>query len=150
MRELGMGAKAMKSAYPDKKWILLNQRVGNGRPRTVRTAANIEKVSELIASQEDQPGTGKSTRRVLKEINISRSLVRRIAKNDLNLSTFRQVPTQILSHATKQKRLDRSMKLLRRFKAKDMKRIFFTDKKNYYLHPPVNRQNDRVWAVGRK
>lgn len=66
MRELGMGAKAMKSAYPDKSWGLstlqsicrridatgsaVHRQVGSGRPRTVRTAANVEKVSELIAS----------------------------------------------------------------------------------------------------
>lgn len=42
------------------------------------------------------------------------------------------------------------MKLLRHFKVKDIKRIFFTDEKNFYLNPPVNRQNNRVWAVGRK
>jgi len=30
------------------------------------------------------------------------------------------------------------------------KRIFFTDEKNFYINPPVNSQNDRVWAKGRK
>ena len=30
------------------------------------------------------------------------------------------------------------------------KRIFFTDEKNFYVNPPVNSQNDRVWARGKK
>ena len=28
--------------------------------------------------------------------------------------------------------------------------VFFTDENNFYLNPPVNNQNDRVWASGRK
>jgi len=28
--------------------------------------------------------------------------------------------------------------------------VFFTDEKNFYLNPPVNTQNDRVWAKGKK
>src|SRR5271163_2760536 len=53
MRELGMGAKAMKSAYPEKNWSLntlqsmcrridatgsaVHRQVGSGRPRTAGT-----------------------------------------------------------------------------------------------------------------
>ena len=28
------------------------------------------------------------------------------------------------------------------------KKIIFTDEKNFYVNPPVNNQNDRVWARG--
>ena len=116
----------------------------------MRTAPNVATVGELIASQEDQPGTSKSTRHIAKELTISRSSVRRIAKVDLHLSAYRRIPAQMLSDATKRKRLDRSKKLLRRFKVRNLKRIFFTDEKNFFLNPPVNRQNNRVWATGRK
>jgi len=33
---------------------------------------------------------------------------------------------------------------------RDVKRVFFTDEKNFYLNPPVNNQNDRIWASGKK
>ena len=56
----------------------------------------------------------------------------------------------MLSDATKQKRHDRSKKLLRRFKVRNLKGIFFTDEQNFFLNPPVNRQNNRLWATGKK
>jgi hypothetical protein len=31
-----------------------------------------------------------------------------------------------------------------------MKRVFFTDEKNFYLNPPVSNQNNRVWSTGKK
>jgi len=40
--------------------------------------------------------------------------------------------------------------LLRRLTVNTVKQVFFTDKKNFYLNPPVNIQNDRVWAKGKK
>ena len=39
--------------------------------------------------------------------------------------------------------------MLRRFKVRDTKRVFFTDEKNY-LNPPVSNQNNRVWSRGKK
>src|SRR3954462_8641458 len=55
------------------------------RIRTARTPANIARVSELICSQDDDPGTSKSPRKIQCETGISRSTVRCIAKNDLKL-----------------------------------------------------------------
>ena len=31
-----------------------------------------------------------------------------------------------------------------------IKHVFFTDEKIFYLNPPVNSQNNRVWSAGRK
>jgi len=36
--------------------------------------------------------------------------------------------------------------LLRCFKFRETKNIFFTDEKNFYLNPPVTSQNNRIWA----
>ena len=76
--------------------------------------------------------------------------VRRIAKNDLRLNAFFRVPAQIINANTKQKRLHHSTGLLRRLSVRDVKRVFFTNEQNFYLNPPVNNQNDRVWASGKK
>lgn len=73
LREQGLGARAIKSLYPEKKWSLpqihrickkvdstgsaLWRKPGSGRPKTARTTTNIDAVQELICSQEDRPGT---------------------------------------------------------------------------------------------
>ena len=63
---------------------------GRSRRRPVRSAANIARVEELICSQEDARGTHKSPREIERQTGISRSSVRRIAKLDLNLKTFKR------------------------------------------------------------
>ena len=54
------------------------------RQSMARTPANIARVADLICSQED-PGTSKSPREIERETGISRTTVRRIAKDNLNL-----------------------------------------------------------------
>ena len=78
LREQGFGAIAIVTKYPRKGWKLdtvkkicqridrngsaVHRQPGSGRPATVRTVENIEKVHELICSQEDETGTHRSTR----------------------------------------------------------------------------------------
>lgn len=166
LREQGMGAKAIKSAYPDKKWSLstikwickkidttgsaIERQKGSGRPKTARTTEHIATVKEHICSQEDQPGTSKSTREIAQEVGISEASVRRIAKVDIGLSCFKRTPVQVITEATRLKRLKRSKQLLRRITLKRIKTVFFTDEKIFYVSPPVNTQNNRIWSSGRK
>jgi len=166
LREQGFGAKAIVSAYEHKQWKLCTvksicrridksgsaneRKVGRGRPKIARSAENIAKVQELICSQDDQPGTSKSTRQVAQHIGISARSVRRIAKCDLGLSAFKRKPVQVITEATRLKRLARSKSLLRRLTSQKLKRVFFTDEKIFYLNPPVNNQNNRVWSSGKK
>ena len=83
-------------------------------------------------------------------MGISRTSVRNIVKRDLGLSSFKRVPAQVISEATKLKRLARSKLLSRRITVEKAKRVFFTDEKMFYIDPPVNMQNSRVWAAGKK
>ena len=55
---------------------------GSGSPKIVPTVTDdsIEKVADLICSQEDNPGTSKNTRPFVNELNISRTSVQRIAE----------------------------------------------------------------------
>ena len=130
LREQGLGAKAIKSAYPQKKWSLntlqticrsidktgsaVERKGGSGRSKSARSTNSIAIVQETLCSQEDEPGTSKSTRQVAAEISISEASVRRIAKFDLHLSAFKRMPVQVLNDATKLKRLTRCKMLLRR------------------------------------
>jgi len=164
--EQSMGYRRIMAAYRDKQWKLdtvksickrykdtgsaIGRKIGSGRPKSVRTEENIAAVSQLICSQDDQPGTSKSTRNIAQEVGIGKSSVIRIANNDLGLHCFKRTPAQVLNAATKQKRLARAKALLRRFSIPRSKRIFFTDEKAFYVDPPVNTQNDRLWAAGRK
>jgi len=166
LREQGLRAKAIIRAYPHKQWKLstvqkicrrvdasgsaVGRQAGSGQPKSARTAQNIQRVDELICSQEGQSGTHQSTRQIAVELNISAASVRRIAKEDLHLSSFRRVPAQIITDAVRRKRLERATALLRRLKVRDTKRVFFTDEKNFYLNPPVNNQNNHVWSSGKK
>jgi|HubBroStandDraft_2_1064218.scaffolds.fasta_scaffold74716_1 transposase len=166
LREQGLGAKAIKAAYPEKGWSLntlkticrrvdntgsaVERKAGSGRPKSARTVANIARVEELICSQEDQPATSKSTREIASSTGISQRSVRRIVKTDLALSCFKRMPVQVLTEDTKLKRLTRCKALLRRLTVTKIKRVFFTDEKIFYVNPPVNTQNDRVWSAERK
>ena len=72
----GYGAKRLTSGFPTKNWkkTTVNdflkhlketgsttQKSGSGRPRTVRTVANIIAVNDLVLSQEDAPQTHRTT-----------------------------------------------------------------------------------------
>ena len=71
-------------------------------------------------------------------------------KRDLRLSAYRRIPAQIISESVKEKRRQRCQELIRRLPGARVKKIFFTDEKNFYLNPPINHQNDRVWSAGKK
>jgi len=90
---------------------------------------NIEKVHELICSQEDETATHRSTREIATQLDISQSSVCRIAKTDLRLKSFRRVPAQVINDSTTQKRLERARALLRRITTRRIKQVFFTDEK---------------------
>lgn len=166
LREHGYGARKICKAYPDKCWnlstiIKICKRVddrgsaterkgGSGRPKTARTAENIDTVEQLLCSQENKPGTSKSTRQAALQLGISQGSVRNIAKKDLGLKSFKRVSAQVITDATKKKRLERCTAMLRRLTATKCRRVFFTDEKTFYLDPPICSQNNRVWSAGRK
>src|SRR6218665_3001326 len=85
-------------------WVCAERKAGSGRPKSVRTAPNIDRVEELICSQEGATETHRSTRQIAAELNISERSVRRIAREDLHLTSFRRVPAQIITDAVRQKR----------------------------------------------
>jgi len=145
LREQRLGAKAIVKKYPHKRWksdtvkqicrrinrngSAVQRAPGSGRPATARTVENIEKVQELICSQQDETATHRSTREIATQLDISQSSVCRIAKTDLRLKSFRRVPAQVINDSTRQKRLERASVLLRRITTRRIKQVFFTDKK---------------------
>jgi len=58
--------------------------VGSGRPRTSRTAENIDAVvNDLALGQEGAPGTHKTTRQIARETGILQRSVGRIIHKDI-------------------------------------------------------------------
>ena len=71
LREQGLGAKAIRAAYPQKGWKLetvklicrrvdetgsaVERKKGSGRPKSARSAANMALVQDMICSQDDDP-----------------------------------------------------------------------------------------------
>ena len=110
------------------------RKVGSGRPRSARSAANRDTVGNEILSQEDQPGTHKSQRKLATQMNIGQSSVSRIVK-DLGLKSYRRI--QVSRKYVENSMIDTSHVMC--------KKIVFTDEKDFTLEIVKNCQNDRVY-----
>ena len=103
--EKGYNAQRFLKEFPNKHWCrrglyrLIAQidatgsgekKNNPGRPKTVRTVANINAVEELVLSQEDAPGTHRTGRQIARKIGISERSVRRIVHKDLRLKCFKK------------------------------------------------------------
>jgi len=64
---------------------------GSGRPRTSRTAENIDTVNDLVLRQEDAPGTHITNRHIARETGFSWMSVGCITKTFSYLSVRRKV-----------------------------------------------------------
>jgi hypothetical protein len=159
------GAKKMSKEFPNKPWKIstvsdlirkidltggIERTRGSGRPKTIRTAVNINLVRNLIHSPGNAPGTHKSPREIEREATISHSTVRRIIKLDLLMNVYKRIPVQQLSNVNKEKRLHCCMQLLERFPERSVRRIWFTDEKMFTVSTPINSQNDRVYSTACK
>jgi len=160
------GAKRITKEFLHKAWSIASvsrvinkinnngiteRKPGSGRPRSARTQQNIERVSELICSQADDPHSHKSPREIQRETGISRSSVQRIVEQDLQLKTYKRMIGPKLNENVKLKRLQRSRQLLERFpNERSTRSIWFTDQKIFIIATPVNSQNDHVYSIETK
>ena len=123
---------------------------GSGRPVTVTTEENSEKVEEMICSQEE-PGTHTSPREIAKQLDISHCSVRRMVKRR-NISGFKRLKTPGMNDGTRGRRLERASNLVRKFEQNPrmVERAVFQDESPFTLEVPVNSQNNRVYFKGDK
>ena len=78
----------------------------SGRPRTVRTVANISAVNDLVLSQKDASQTHRTTKRIA-STGIHRSPVVRIIRDELRLKCVKKRHAQELTEAICITRLSR-------------------------------------------
>ena len=155
------GARKLVKEFPEKKWHVrsvsrllkklketgtTSRKVGSGRPRTSRTQENINAVGELVLSQEDAPGTHKTVRQIARQTRVHRSSIVRIVHQDLQLKCVKKKRAQLLTEANRLSRVQCSQQLLDKFSEHEIGFIFFSDEKVFTVAPPMNSQNDRVYA----
>jgi hypothetical protein len=160
-------ARRFLKEFPNKGWTLgglnvlirkidgtgsIERRPGSGRKRSARTDETIEKVEELILSQEDQPQTHCSQRQIAREVGISQRAVGVIVKQDLKLKCLKRRRAHELTDANKFVRLQRCQKLLKLYPQHMVQWIWFTDEKLFTVATPNNAQNNRLYvsSVSRK
>ena len=122
------------------------RKLGTRRPRTVQTVANISAFNDLVLSQKDAHQTHRTTRQIARETGIHRSSAVRIIRDELRLKCVKKRHAQELTEANCFTRLSHMKKLLSKFPESAVDFIFFTDEKAFTVAPPVNLQNNRVYA----
>lgn len=159
-KEKGWGGRRIVKEFPGKGWnhVTVNRliakiratgsvarKTGSGRPKTVCTEENKDRVEELIQSQEENPGSHKSLREVASDLEVSKSSVQRMAKSR-DLQPFKRIHVSRRDQKVRGKRKTRCRNLNDRYSVADVKKIIFTDEKDFTLEIAKNRQNDRVYG----
>lgn len=159
-KEKGWSAYRICREFPTKRWIrrsvsrLINKidntgttdrKPGSGRPRTSTSEEVAKQVEDLIQSQDSNPGTHSSQRIIASQLAVSQSAIKRIAKR-LKLKAFRRLKVSCRDTNVRKKRKIRCRKLYQRFNKDDVKRIVFTDEKDFTVEIAKNHQNDRVYG----
>jgi hypothetical protein len=115
-----------------------------GCPQTVRTKESIQMIKRSTKA------IGRvSARRLAIKLNMSRTSVRRVLKNDLRLRAYKTVIEPLLTDEHKLKRKKFSNWARTNYRKEDTGRILFSDEKMFDIDGICNSQNERIWAVDR-
>ncbi|KAI6658743.1 hypothetical protein LOD99_15066 [Oopsacas minuta] len=109
----------------------------------MRTPNNIEKVKRKLA---DSPH--RSSRRLSRELQLSRTRVRRILVDDLNLFSYKIQILQKQSTLQKENRLTFAKLVAGKVDKKeiDIGNIDWSDEAHFHFSRHVNKQNMRIWG----
>lgn len=120
-----------------------SRKPGSGRAQSVRTKKLIDKVKRRIKTN-----PVRSMRKMARELDVSRSSMQRLIKNDLNMKSRARVKVPLLTEAQQESRFSRSKVLLNNVKhAAAGRAILFSDEKIFTVNAILNRRNDR-WIGG--
>ena len=118
-KEKGWRVARIIKEFPSKNWCKssvnrlikkveqtgsIARKKGSGRPTTVCTEENAALVDELLCSQDDQPGTHLSQRKIAQRLNIERKSVRNIIKYKLNKKAFKRLRASRKTPAVREKK----------------------------------------------
>ena len=148
--EKGYRAGRLLWEFPDRTWTKgglnkllakidltgsIERKKGSGRFKSARVPQNIAVVEALAASQEDEgdEGTHRTPRQIEFQTGISRSSVRRIIHDDLEMKTYGRTFAKKLNEREKTLRVKRGKRLLRRLTREKLGRTFFSDETNFHV-----------------
>jgi transposase len=115
-----------------------------GRTRTIRTKATIRKIKTRV-----DRGRRVTSRKIARELGISRTSVRRVLKDDLGLQAYKVQIEPLLYEEHKRKRMKFVNWVRTNFHKENTMRILFSDEKMFDMDGVYNSQNGRIWAVNR-
>lgn len=116
-----------------------SDRPRSGRPRSARTPQLKRSVREKI-----RRNSKRSIRQMAKDHGVAYGTMHSLVTKDLGCSSYRMQKRHVLSEATKEKRLDRSRKMLNVVKSGTKPAIIFSDEKLFNVEIAFNPQNDRI------
>ncbi len=114
------------------------------REKTVCTAERKKRIREKV-----RRNPARSMRQLAKEENVPKTTMWHLVRKELGMFPFKKRRRQLLSEATKFKRLQRGRDLLCQLQQSTLPPILWTDEKLFTVQAVHNHQNDRVLA-GRK
>ena len=112
--------------------------------REVRTPKLIKNTRENI-----KKNPRRSVRKLASVSAVSYGMMQTVLKNDLNLSPYKITKAQLLSQATKTKRLQRAKLLLENLRNGTQPPALWTDEKLFTVQAVHNPQNPRIYAVNK-
>ncbi|CAF2094995.1 unnamed protein product, partial [Rotaria magnacalcarata] len=115
-----------------------------GRSRTTRTKAMIQKIKNRLRRKRRV-----SSRKLTQELDISRTSVRRVLRNDLGLRAYKKRIVPMIRDAENLKRKKFANWLRTNYKKEETLKVLFSDEKMFDIDGVYNAQNDRVRAVNR-
>ena len=115
-------------------------RLGQGRPRTVRTPKLVNSIREKI-----RRNPKRSIQSLAKESNISYETMPTLLQKDLKMSLFNHVKKHQVSAQVVDKRLQRCKILLSRIQDGTLPNLDFSDEKKFDVEHHFNIKNDWVW-----
>lgn len=111
-----------------------------GRRRTARSRENIERVRLAV-----ERNPRRSVRKQAFALNLHRSTVQRVLKQDLKLHPYKIQLVQALKPADYPTRLTFANEMFERFNG--FNNIIFSDEAHFHLDGYVNKQNCRYWSA---
>ena len=143
MRTIQRARKKLEESKDLREVITRAPKFLDDRPK-LRNADFVKRVEAMV-----DINLSKSMRSMAAELGVDKKTIQRCADEDLHCKSYRMQNGQLLTQATKDRRLLNSTKLLNKLKGPKESNMlwFFSDEKNFCQDQVHNRQNHRWIAM---
>ncbi|CAF4597826.1 unnamed protein product, partial [Didymodactylos carnosus] len=117
-----------------------------GPKRTKRTKRLVQRVKQHLLRNKKK----KSARKLAKSLNVSKTIIRRVIRDDLGLKSYVKCVAPKLTDTQKQKRFSFEIWARKNVRKSLARKILFSDEKRFDIDGVYNRQNDRIYAPNRE